>query len=400
MLVMLSTKWWPRFSLQRWCTLTIFMFIVLLSLVVQIEGTRHTFTTKNEDRHLIGPIGIPFGFLSGGVYNITVFDFQLSMAMDKKKKSTETDSSDPLKFVEAGFILKRFNSESDFSKYHETILESPNLCIFESHRSNDYVSTDPSNMDDDLLEEDDAFEVAYDGEEGGADHHTNNVGTSGVYLSMNQPERSWKPHTATITYSFTHKQDEGLYFLIYQLCPRDNVKKMGAGYVRSSFELDLHFKNFDTYGNPSYLTAGEMKLPGMYLYFSISYALCFLLWSMNIRNIRLGKDPIWTSRGGDASLPSVHAIHHLMTILLGMKTVAIFFEALRYHFIKIHGHAELVSAVYFTMNFVKGVFMFTVILLIGSGWSIVKTSLGDREKKLIWFVLVLQVIDNIAVAVL
>ena len=44
--------------------------------------------------------------------------------------------------------------------------------------------------------------------------------------------------------------------------------------------------------------------------------------------------------------------------------------------------------------------MFTVILLIGSGWSLVKPSLGDREKKLIWAVLVLQVIDNIAVAVL
>ena len=134
------------------------LLIICTSLLTLSSSTKHTFTTKNDDRQLIGPIGIPFGFLSGGVYNMTVFDFQLSM-MDKKKKSA---NSDPLKYVEAGFILKRFNSESDFSKYHETISESPNLCIFESHRSSDYVSTDPSNMDDDLLEEDDAFEVAYD----------------------------------------------------------------------------------------------------------------------------------------------------------------------------------------------------------------------------------------------
>jgi len=136
------------------------------------------------------------------------------------------------------------------------------------------------------------------------------------------------------------------------------------------------------------------------LYFSVSYALCFFLWTSNIRNIRLGREPIMIPRGLGSSRPSVHAIHHLMTILLGLKTVTIFFEALRYHYIRIHGHAEIISAVYFTISFVKGVFMFTVILLIGSGWSLVKSSLGDREKKLIWLVLVLQVIDNIAVAVL
>jgi NADH:ubiquinone oxidoreductase subunit 3 (subunit A) len=52
------------------------------------------------------------------------------------------------------------------------------------------------------------------------------------------------------------------------------------------------------------------------------------------------------------------------------------------------------------MSCVKGIFMFTVILLIGSGWSLIKPVLGDREKKIIWIVLVLQVIDNLAVAIL
>jgi NADH:ubiquinone oxidoreductase subunit 3 (subunit A) len=52
------------------------------------------------------------------------------------------------------------------------------------------------------------------------------------------------------------------------------------------------------------------------------------------------------------------------------------------------------------MSFVKGTFLFTVILLIGSGWSLVKPFLNGREKKIIWAVLVLQIIDNIAVVVL
>jgi len=376
---------------RRWLSLP---YILLIFNIFDLcVSTKHTFTTRNDARHLIGPVGVPFGFLTGGVYNLTVFDFELTVG--KKSKHSENDGRSALQYAEAGFLLKRFDSESDFNRYYETVMEQPSLCVFESHRSNDYVSIDPSNIDDDLLNADDEFQVKYD-EDG--DHHLKDVGTGGVYLSMNQPEKSWKPHTATVTYSFTNRQDEGLYFLIFQLCPRDTDNKDIE--IRSSFELDLHFKNYDTYGSPSYLTAGEMKLPGMYLYFSVSYALCFFLWASNIRNIRLGRDPLWESRGGATSRPSVHAIHHLMTILLGLKSVTVLFEALRYHYIRIHGHAEFLSAVYFTMSFVKGIFMFTVILLIGSGWSLVKPVLGDREKKIIWIVLVLQIIDNIAVAVL
>ncbi|EED96480.1 predicted protein, partial [Thalassiosira pseudonana CCMP1335] len=140
--------------------------------------------------------------------------------------------------------------------------------------------------------------------------------------------------------------------------------------------------NYDSFGNASYLTAGEMKLPGMFLYFSISYGLLFPMW------------------GSSTSRPAVHAIHHLMTMMIALKAVTVFFEAAKYHYIRINGHAELWSAVYFTMSFIKGVFMFTVILLIGSGWSLVKPFLNDREKKVIWVVLVLQIIDNIAVAIL
>jgi NADH:ubiquinone oxidoreductase subunit 3 (subunit A) len=356
--------------------------------------TKHTFTTRKDARHVIGPIGAPFGFLTGGIYNLTVFDFELSI----RKPSMQSDIYDgrgALRYTEAGFLLKRFESDSDFSTYFETIIEQPTLCVYESHRSKDFVSMDPSNTDDDKLESDDKFQVNYEGD---GDHHLDSVGTNGLFLSMNQPEKTWKPHTALVTYSFTNLQDEGLYFLIFQLCPRDTKHKDIE--VLTSFELDLHFMNFDSFGNPSYLTAGEMMLPGMFLYFSISYALCFFLWASNIRKIRLGQDPMWTTRGGGTSRPSVHAIHHLMTLLLGLKTITVFFEALRYFFIRIHGHAEFLSAVYYVMSFVKGIFMFTVILLIGSGWSLIKPVLGDREKKIIWVVLVLQVIDNIAVAVL
>jgi G protein-coupled receptor 107 len=56
--------------------------------------------------------------------------------------------------------------------------------------------------------------------------------------------------------------------------------------------------------------------------------------------------------------------------------------------------------VYYIFAFVKGVMRFVVILLIGTGWSLLKPYLNDREKKIILMVLVLQVLDNVAMVVL
>jgi hypothetical protein len=64
------------------------------------------------------------------------------------------------------------------------------------------------------------------------------------------------------------------------------------------------------------------------------------------------------------------------------------------------GKAVLWSAVYYTFAFMKGTILFTVILLIGTGWSFVKPFLTDREKKMVCAILVLQVVNNIAIIVL
>ncbi len=45
---------------------------------------------------------------------------------------------------------------------------------------------------------------------------------------------------------------------------------------------------------------------------------------------------------GGANAP-VYAIHHLMSVLLLLKFLSIFFESIRYHAIRISGHAEIWS---------------------------------------------------------
>lgn len=94
------------------------------------------------------------------------------------------------------------------------------------------------------------------------------------------------------------------------------------------------------------------------------------------------------------ALPSsfqVHNIHHIMAVLLFFKTLSLLFEAVRFHYYAKNGYAEGWSIVYYIFAFVKGVMRFVVILLIGTGWSLLKPYLSDREKKIVLVVLVLQV---------
>ena len=55
---------------------------------------------------------------------------------------------------------------------------------------------------------------------------------------------------------------------------------------------------------------------------------------------------------------------------------------------------------YYLTNFLKGTFLFIVILLIGSGWSFFKPHLSVKERRILLFVVALQIIDNIAVGML
>lgn len=169
--------------------------------------------------------------------------------------------------------------------------------------------------------------------------------------------------------------------------------------VRSTFDLDFHFINIDSSGDPSYLTAGEMKLPGLFMFFSVSYLILFVLWYLNNRAIQQGL-PGYFDPPGSVGQPTVYPIHHLMTAMLLLKFLTTFFESVRYHFIKVTGHAEVWSVLYYILTFVKGSFLFVVILLLGTGWSFVKPFLTPREKGVIAVLLVLQVLNNVALTVL
>ena len=52
------------------------------------------------------------------------------------------------------------------------------------------------------------------------------------------------------------------------------------------------------------------------------------------------------------------------------------------------------------LNFIKGIFLFTVILLLGSGWSFFQPVLGKKQSRVIVVVFLLQIMNHISLAIL
>jgi hypothetical protein len=204
------------------------------------------------------------------------------------------------------------------------------------------------------------------------EHHEcflDHVKDDDVVIDMSDPAL-WK-HNSFIAYIDTPKA-VGMYNLLFTRC-----SPTGPHFV--SFKMHAKFYN----PGPNYLSAGEAALPELYLAFFAIFAIGLICWCYTL----LKTDGV------------VHRIHYMMTALMTLKVLSLLSESIRYHYIAISG-ASLWSAVYLAFAFMKGVMLFTVILLIGSGWSLMKSYLNDKEKKMVFFVLVLQVLDNVAMVVM
>jgi hypothetical protein len=126
----------------------------------------------------------------------------------------------------------------------------------------------------------------------------------------------------------------------------------------------------------SAVSACEEKLPAVFLAFAGLFAAAGAWWAQVLASRR----------------DHVHRIHQLMLVLVAFKAAALLLDSIRYHYLASVGSAEgLISDVFYVVTFLKSLLLFTVILLIGTGWSLVKPFLNDREKQVILVVLVLQV---------
>lgn len=193
-------------------------------------------------------------------------------------------------------------------------------------------------------------------------------------------ERSFSIHKndGVVSFQFffniSTDDQEGLYSLYFHKCSGNNVKPG----EQASFSLNIAI----TEKNPnSYLSAGEIPLPKLYVSMALFFFLSGTIWIHILRKRR----------------NDVFKIHWLMAALPFTKSLSLVFHAIDYHYISSQGFPiEGWAVVYYITHLLKGALLFITIALIGTGWAFIKHILSDKDKKIFMIVIPLQVLANVA----
>lgn len=163
----------------------------------------------------------------------------------------------------------------------------------------------------------------------------------------------------------------GEYSLFFANCER---------HVVVSLTIEAEMYNEAWTGARDYLSAGEAPLPVLFLVMSIFYFIASGIWSF----------VLYTHQ------KTVLKIHFLMLALIGFKALATMCESGMYHMKRTTGSSDGWNVAYYIFSLFRGVLLFTVIVLIGTGWSFLKPFLSAKEKQVIMVVFPLQVLANVA----
>ncbi|KFK38350.1 hypothetical protein AALP_AA3G102700 [Arabis alpina] len=150
--------------------------------------------------------------------------------------------------------------------------------------------------------------------------------------------------------------------------------------TKVSMKVRTEMYNLDPNGSKDYLPAGSTRLPGLYLFFFLGYLAFLGVWGY----------ACWINKR------VVHRIHILMAALLLMKALNLICAAEDKHYVKVTGTPHGWDVLFYIFQFIRVVLLFTVIVLIGTGWSFLKPFLQEKEKNVLMIVVPLQVLANIA----
>ncbi|XP_072488810.1 protein GPR107 isoform X2 [Notamacropus eugenii] len=175
-------------------------------------------------------------------------------------------------------------------------------------------------------------------------------------------------------FNISTSDQEGLYSLYFHKCFVSEIQTSDE----LSFSLDIEI----TEKNPdSYLSAGEIPLPKLYVSMAFFFFLSGTIWIHILRKRR----------------NDVFKIHWLMAALPFTKSLSLVFHAIDYHYISSQGFPiEGWAVVYYITHLLKGALLFITIALIGTGWAFIKHILSDKDKKIFMIVIPLQVLANVA----
>jgi len=172
------------------------------------------------------------------------------------------------------------------------------------------------------------------------------------------------------------EEQAGLWSLYWVVCSTQQPKY--------SFNLKLEQWNVLSNGQRSYLPTGELPLPYIYGAFVI---------------ITLSMLAFWIGYFMLAKNRKVNIVHYMMTILLCFKVLALFCQTFMYGTMARTGDAQGWNIAYYIFQSARAIALFTVVLMIGTGFSFLKAYLTDSDKRLFFIVLPAQVLANVALIV-
>lgn len=187
--------------------------------------------------------------------------------------------------------------------------------------------------------------------------------------------------TSTAFYAHLRVSDANLFTLLFCNCVPDLRLSMT---VRSSL---YNLLDGDGSSRPSrrvYLSAGKAVLPSVYFLFFWAYVALLGVWGYVLYGNRA----------------VVFRIHLFMLAVVVLKALNLLCESEDKSFIERTGSAHGWDILFYIFSFLKGISLFTLIVLIGTGWSFLKPYLQDREKKVLIIVIPLQVVSNVAQVVI
>jgi len=196
-------------------------------------------------------------------------------------------------------------------------------------------------------------------------------GTDLIFFINATNKGEWTQYVTTIK-----QGEEGFYNTLFVSClPSSSV----------SFELKLVQFNLDSSGARNYLSAGLSSLPTLFGIFTVTYFVLLIIWIFHFMRSPGAK---------------VNRVHQLMTLLVALKMLSLLFETIQYHYIKTTGSGAGWTIVYYIFAGLKGIILFVLIALIGTGWSFIKPFLSEKDKKIFLVVIPLQILDNIALIII
>ncbi|KAF8369379.1 hypothetical protein HHK36_032612 [Tetracentron sinense] len=159
------------------------------------------------------------------------------------------------------------------------------------------------------------------------------------------------------------------------------------GNCQPEFEvsMNVHTEMYNIKGGrKDFLPAGQTQLPKLYFLFFLIYSGYFTIWVYICIKQR----------------PTVNTIHLIMGALLLVKALKMICAAEDKLYVRRTGTPHGWDIAFYIFGLFKGIMLFTVIILIGTGWSFLKPYLQEREKKVLMTVIPLQVLENIASVVI